>query len=132
MWYLIVSIPDLCTLTYFEEEVRAGCFVFDVLRMSYYCKCSATFPHGAVGSSAFCDCGISLSYSHTFCINHQMHQQYTSNLTHVKQAIRAFCDTPTTLTLLATVDDLVKVFGTRSGLKNLQANQDLNSLPIYR
>ena len=30
MWYLIVSIPDLCTLTYFkdvsiDERVRDGC-----------------------------------------------------------------------------------------------------------
>ena len=29
-----------------------------VLRMSCYCKCSVTLPHGAVGRSALCDCGI--------------------------------------------------------------------------
>ena len=90
---MIVSIPDLCTLTYFdllfgvlpvccggsvfvfvllcitlcpfefcnhrEEDERAGCFPFIVLRMSCYCKCSMTLPHGAVGWSAVCDCGIS-------------------------------------------------------------------------
>ena len=28
--------------------------------MSCYCKCSVTLPHGALGLSAVCDCGISL------------------------------------------------------------------------
>ena len=32
---------------------------FIVLRMSRYCKLSVTLPHGAVGWSAKCDCGIS-------------------------------------------------------------------------
>ena len=30
-----------------------------VLRISCCCKCSVTLPHGAVGWSALCDCGIS-------------------------------------------------------------------------
>ena len=42
-----------------EEEERAGCFAFVVLRKSCYCICSVTLPYGAVGSSAVCDCGIS-------------------------------------------------------------------------
>ena len=42
-----------------EEEERAGCFAFNVLMMSCYCKCSVTLLHGAVGWSAVCDCGIS-------------------------------------------------------------------------
>ena len=33
--------------------------------MSYLCKCSVDLPHGAVGWSAVCDCGISCSYSLT-------------------------------------------------------------------
>ena len=33
------------------------------LRMFCYCKCSVAFPHGAMGWSAVCDCGVSLSYS---------------------------------------------------------------------
>ena len=42
-----------------EEEEGAGCFAFIVLWMSWYVKCSVAFPHGAVGWSAVCDCGIS-------------------------------------------------------------------------
>ena len=33
-------------------EERVGCFAFIVLRMSCYCICSVTLPHGAVGWSA--------------------------------------------------------------------------------
>ena len=32
----------------------------------YYCKCHVALPHGAVGLSAVCDCGISGSYSLNF------------------------------------------------------------------
>ena len=42
-----------------DEEERAGCFAFIFFLMSCYCKCSVAFPHGAVGWSAICDCGIS-------------------------------------------------------------------------
>ena len=42
-----------------EEEERAGCFAFIVGSMYFYCKFSVTLPHGAVGWSALCDCGIS-------------------------------------------------------------------------
>ena len=28
MWYLIVSIPDPCTLTYFEEIIEKMCILF--------------------------------------------------------------------------------------------------------
>ena len=38
---------------------RAGCFAFIVFWMSYYCQCAVALPHGAVGWSAVCDCGIS-------------------------------------------------------------------------
>ena len=31
--------------------------------MSCYCKYPVALPHGAVGWSAVCDCGITLSYS---------------------------------------------------------------------
>ena len=51
-----------------EEEERAGCFVFVVLRMSHYCICSVALPYGAVGRSAVCDCGISWSYLLTIFI----------------------------------------------------------------
>ena len=53
---------------YLEEEERAGCSAFIVLRMSCYCKCFVALPHGAMGWSEVCDCGISRSYSLTFCV----------------------------------------------------------------
>ena len=34
--------------------------------MSFDCKCPVSLPHGAVGLSAVCDCGISRSNSLTF------------------------------------------------------------------
>ena len=40
-----------------EEE--GGCFAIIVSQMYCYCKCSVALPHGAVGWSAMCDCGIS-------------------------------------------------------------------------
>ena len=40
-----------------DEEERAGCFDFIVFRMSCYCV-TVALPHGAVGWSAVCDCGI--------------------------------------------------------------------------
>ena len=54
--HYFVSFP-VCN--HLDEEERAGCFAFIVLRMSGYCKCSVTFPHGALGWSAVCECGIS-------------------------------------------------------------------------
>ena len=87
MWYLIVSIPDLCTITYFYVdpcfimnylvsslvicnhlggEERAGCFAWIVFLMSCDCLRSVIFPHGAMERSAVSDCGISRSYSLTF------------------------------------------------------------------
>ena len=26
VWYLIISIPDLCTLTYFHDKIRVGLY----------------------------------------------------------------------------------------------------------
>ena len=53
--------------------LRAGCFTLNVFRLSYGCTFSVTLPHGAVGWSAVCDCGISWSYllfilSFLFCV----------------------------------------------------------------
>ena len=36
--------------------------------MSCYCKCSLALPHGAMGWSAVCDCGISYSYTCTLTL----------------------------------------------------------------
>ena len=42
-----------------DEEERAGCFALLSFWMSRYCKGPVALPHGAVGWSADCDCGIS-------------------------------------------------------------------------
>ena len=42
------------------KRKKADCFAIIVLQMLCYYKCSAVaLPHGAVGWSAVCDCGIS-------------------------------------------------------------------------
>ena len=63
---LCIILSPFLFCNHLEEEKRAGCFAFIVLRMSCYCICSVTFPHDAVGWSAVCDCGISGSNSLTF------------------------------------------------------------------
>ena len=56
---LCITVRPFLFCNHLEEEGRAGCFAFIVLRMFCYCKCSVTLPHRAVGWSALCDCGIS-------------------------------------------------------------------------
>ena len=53
----IVLCPfEFCN--YLDKEERVGCFAFIILWMSCYLKCHVTLPHGAVGRSVVCDCGI--------------------------------------------------------------------------
>ena len=62
MFVFVLLRISLCPFLFYnhlEEDERAGCFAFIVLRMSFYCKCSVNLPHSAVGWSAVCDCGIS-------------------------------------------------------------------------
>ena len=42
-----------------RERERELVALLLLVRMFCYCKCSVTLPHGAVGWSAVCDCGIS-------------------------------------------------------------------------
>ena len=53
----ITLCPYFCN--HLDEEEKAGCFAIIVLWMYCYYKCSVALPHGAVGWSAVCDCGIS-------------------------------------------------------------------------
>ena len=58
----VFSCALLCVLSSFAiilKRKRACCFAFIVLRVSCYCKCSVNLPHGAVGWSVVCECGIS-------------------------------------------------------------------------
>ena len=49
---LFVGVP-------LEEEEKGGSFAIIVLQMYCYYKCYVALPHGTVGWSAVCDCGIS-------------------------------------------------------------------------
>ena len=60
LFSLVVEVLCLSLVCYhLEEEDKAGCFAFIALQMSCYCNCSVALPHGVVGWSAVCDCGIS-------------------------------------------------------------------------
>ena len=54
-----ISLCPFYFCNHLDKEERAGCFAFIVFWMSCDCICSVALPHGAVGWSAVCDCGIS-------------------------------------------------------------------------
>ena len=50
----------MCSVcNHLNRDRRAGCFALTVLLMSCDSQCSVALPHGAVGWSVICDCGIS-------------------------------------------------------------------------
>ena len=52
MFVFVLGCITLCPFSFcihLEEEERAGCFAFIVLRISCYYKCSVAFPHDVVG-----------------------------------------------------------------------------------
>ena len=49
---------SLKVCNHLKEEEKADCFSIIVLQMYSYYKCSVALPHGAVGWSAGCGCGI--------------------------------------------------------------------------
>ena len=62
----LLNVPVFCITLYpfqfcnhLDEDERTGCFALSVLQMDCDCYCSLTLPHGAMGWSAVCDCGIS-------------------------------------------------------------------------
>ena len=56
---LSVALCPFLFCNHIEEEEKAGRFAIFVLQMYCCHKCSVALPHGAVGWSAVCDCGIS-------------------------------------------------------------------------
>ena len=52
--FVVNYFVSFLVLHQLEEQERAGCFAFIVLRMFCYFKYSVTLPHGAVGWSAVC------------------------------------------------------------------------------
>ena len=54
--FLCITLCPYNFSNHLEEEEKAGRFSFIVLQMS--CKCSVALPHGAMGWSTVCGCGI--------------------------------------------------------------------------
>ena len=46
-------------------------FILIVFLLSCDCKCSVSLPHGVVGLSAVCDCGIFWTLSFKSCAQHR-------------------------------------------------------------
>ena len=55
--YVIVVFPDHTHLL-FDGKERACCFTLFVFLVSCGSYCSVVLPHGDVGCTAVCDCGI--------------------------------------------------------------------------
>ena len=66
-WFCYVLLLVLSSFAIILKRKRKLVAVI-VLRMYCSCGCSVALPHDAVGWSALCDCGISLSYSLTFLV----------------------------------------------------------------
>ena len=60
----------LCVHSSFASILKRKRKLVALLLLQMYClyTYSVAFPHGAVGWSAVCDCGISCSYSLTFLL----------------------------------------------------------------
>ena len=54
----------LTSCNHLAGEKRAGCFTCYVFVVLCGCSCSLSHPHGAVGGSAVCDCGIT-NFAHS-------------------------------------------------------------------
>ena len=52
LFFLCITLCPFLSCNYLEEEEKAGCFAFIVLRVSCYCKYSVALPQGAVDWSA--------------------------------------------------------------------------------
>ena len=59
VYFVMHYFVSILFYNHLEEEEKVDCFAIIVLQMYCYCKCSVALPHGAVGWSAVCDCGIS-------------------------------------------------------------------------
>ena len=57
LYFVIFSSFAIITL-----RKRAGCFALIMYLLSCGCYCSVSLPHGVMGLSVVCDCGISWSY----------------------------------------------------------------------
>ena len=63
---LCIAMCPYLFCNHLDGEKRAGCLTYFVFLVSRDCYSSVALPHGAVGWSVVCDCGISRSYSLAF------------------------------------------------------------------
>ena len=57
--FLSITLCPFQFCNHLEETERVGCFAIFVLQRYCCYRCVVALPHGAVGWSAVCDCGIS-------------------------------------------------------------------------
>ena len=55
--FAVLRVSKFCN--HIDGEERAGCFTLIVFLLCCVCLYSVVNPHGDVGLSAVCDCGIS-------------------------------------------------------------------------
>ena len=53
-----ITVCPFLFCNHHKEKEKACCFAIIVLQMYCHYKCSVALPHGAVGWSVVCDCGI--------------------------------------------------------------------------
>ena len=59
----VLSVLSSCAIILLGKRERADCLTFIVFWMLYCYSCYLHLPHGAVGWSEACVCGIVWSYS---------------------------------------------------------------------
>ena len=64
--FVIQYFVSFLFCNHLDGEEKAGCFTLTVFLVTCDSQCFVALPHGAVGSSAVCDCCITLSYSLAF------------------------------------------------------------------
>ena len=69
--FAIQYLVSILVFTHSAREERADCFYLNVFLLSCDCKCSVSLPHGVVGWSAVCDCGIFWTLSFKNCAQHR-------------------------------------------------------------
>ena len=62
----LLSVVSSFAIISLGKRVLRWCALIAFL-MSFDCKCFVSLPHGAMGWSVVCDCGISWSYSLFSC-----------------------------------------------------------------
>ena len=57
--FIMHFFVSILVCNHLEENEKTGCFSIIVVQINCYYKWHVALPHGAVGWSAVCECGIS-------------------------------------------------------------------------